>query len=69
MLVLGDSTEVKPVYDSDLQELSKELLKFVVCAGRYTLFSEWRRNFPPLRYHKDYLSLTLTELYCKIELA
>lgn len=29
MLVLGDSTEVKPVYDSDLQELSRELLKFV----------------------------------------
>ena len=29
MMVLGDSTEVKPVYDSDLQELSGELLKFV----------------------------------------
>ena len=36
------------------------------CADRCILFSEWRRNSLPLHCHKDYLSLTLTELYRNI---
>ena len=37
-------------------------------AGKGTLFSKWRRNFLPLRCHKDYPYLTLTALSRKIEL-
>ena len=43
--------------------------KSSVYACRYTLFSEWRRNFQPLHCRMDFLSLTLTALSRKIELA
>ena len=45
------------------------LWKFSACACKYTLFSEWRRNFLPLHCHMDSLFLTLTVLSRKIELA
>ena len=42
---------------------------YLFCADRYILFSEWKRNFQPLRCRMGSLSLTLTALCRKIELA